>query len=242
MSTAVTDQAPAPDKAVSDKEYNFRRLEEAREKERLEREREKEARMRAEFERDRYVQEIQELKEMLKPKEQDPFDSEDIDPELRTRLEAKLAKERASYEKKAQEIAEQTYQRKQAEKEQAAKKDYQTRLREKYPDIDNVLSESSLKDFAEKDPVYMQTLCAVPDEELRRELAYKRLKSSNQKKVEAVQSKIDQNLKNPYHIPHSAVPTSTGVDFDVRSPEARQAAYAALKAAQKRPIEPRQGR
>lgn len=243
MTSAVTDQEhSAPDKAVSDKELNFRKLEEARERERAEREREKEARMRAEFERDRVQQEILELKEMLKPKEVDPFDDEDFDPDLRTRIEAKLAKERSSFEKKAQQIAEDTYQRKIAEKEQAAKKDFNTRLREKYQDIDKVITESSLADLHEKDPVFLESVLAIPDDYTRRELTYKRLKANSAPKVEDIQKKIDKNLKNPYYIPDSAVPTSSGIDFDVRSPEARQAAYAALKAAQGKPILPRQGR
>ena len=240
MTNAVSDQdISAPDKAVSDKEYNFRRLEEAREKEREQREREKEARIRAEIERDRYVQEINELKELLKPKEVDPFDDEDFDPDLRSRIEKKLDKERQSFERKAQQIAEETYQRKTAEKEQAAKKDFNTRLRESYPDIDKVITESSLKDLAEKDSVFLESVLAIPDDFIKRELTYKRLKSMSAPKVDEVQKKIDQNVRNPHVIPDTAIPCSSGLDFDVRSPQARQSAYEALKAAQRRPIEPR---
>lgn len=234
MTEGVNNQATAEpeQKASSDKAYNFRMLEEAKEKER-------EARIRAETEKQMLQKELMEIKDLLKPKEVDPFDSDDIDPELKTRLEAKLAKERATYERKAEEIAEKTYQKKQTEKDEAKKKNYLQRLRETFSDYDSVVNENNILELSQKDPVFLETALEVPDDYKRREKTYHRIKSMKtaETSTPSVQEKVKDNQRNPYHVPSGGFATSTAIEFDVRSKDARERAYAALKKMQGRPIE-----
>ena len=240
MTEGVTTQETAePAKEVlsqsSDKDYNFRRLEEAKEKER-------EQRIRAEMQAEALQKEIQEIKEYLKPKEKDPFDDDDefIDPELKTRLNAKLAKERESLKREAERIARDTYSNIQKEKDEAEQKNFLKRLKEKYPDFDEVVNEQSIAEFHKKDPDAMETILDIEDEYKRRERAYKKMKSFKESTPEpSVKEVVAKNQKNPYHVPNTSAPTSNAIDFDVRSKEARESAYAALKAAQRRPIESR---
>lgn len=240
MTEGVTEQETAdPVKSAtsqsSDKDYNFRRLEEAREKE-LER------RMQAEMQAEMLRKEIEEIKGYLKPKEKDPFDDSDeyIDPELRSRLEAKLAKERESLKREAERIARDTYSSIEKEREEADKKNFLKKLKQKYADFDEVVNEQSIIEFQKKFPDDVEIIMDIEDPYKRRERAYKKFKSwSTSKEEPSVKDVVAKNQKNPYHVPNSSAPSSNAVDFDVRSKSAREAAYAALKAAQRRPIETR---
>lgn len=225
------------DSKVSDnKDYNFRRLEEAKE-------REAERRMQAEMQAEMLKKEIEEIKGYLKPKEKDPFDDleEYLDPEAKSRLEAKLARERESLRREAEKIARDTYGRIEKEREDAEKKDFLGRLKKKYADFDEVVNEQSIVEFQKKYPDDVDDLMAIEDPYVRRERAYRKFKQwgGPQKEEPSVKDVVAKNQKNPYHVPSSSAPTSNAVDFDVRSPAAREAAYAALKAAQRRPIENR---
>ncbi len=237
MNEGVTTQEIAhPEKAkphegLGDKELNFRRLEAAREAER-------EARIRAEMQAEAMRNELQEIKQMLQPKEIDPLDgAEDyVDP---TRLRAKLEKVSAHLKKEAKEIAKQTIRE---ERELDEKRNYMQRLKSQFADYDQVMNESNIASLETADPLFLETVLEVPDEYARRLKTYKRLKNLQQPapKVEekaSIKERVEENAKNPYYItPSMATPSTSAVDFDVRSKEARTQAYEKLKAAQRKPI------
>jgi len=220
---AVPEQKPQ--EGLSDKELNFRRLEAAREQER-------DARVRAEMQAEMMRKELEEIKQMLQPKEQDPLDgAEDfVDP---ARLRAKLEKERAHFKKEAKEIAKQTIRE---EREEEGKRNYLQRLKSQFPDYDHVMNEQAIANLNNVDPVFLETVLEVPDDYARRLSTYKKLKSmQNVKPQESIKEKVDENMKNPYFIsPSSGTPSA--VEFDTRSKAAREQAYTKLKEAQRRPI------
>lgn len=211
---------------VSDKELNFRRLEQAKEAER-------EARLRAEMRNESLEREIQSIKQMLQPKDEDPLEGvEDyVDP---ARLRATLAKQEARFRKEAEEIAQRKYE--QIEKEREAKS-FHERLRSRYNDYDNVMSENAIADLEKTNPEFLEAVLEIPDDFKRREKTYKFLKAKEQKPAPkaSIQEVVEENKKNPYYIaPGSGQPSA--VEFDIGSPKARQEAYKRLKAAQRRPI------
>lgn len=234
MTEGVTEQEIASPKAIpqevpSDKEINFRKLEAAREAER-------EARIRAEMQTEAMRNELQEIKQMLQPKEVDPLDgAEDyVDP---ARLRAKLEKVSANFKKEAKVIAQETIRE---EREQEEKRNYLQRLKNQYSDYDQVMNEANIANLESIDPVFIETVLEVPDEYARRLKTYKKLKSLQQapQKVEekmSIKEKVEENARNPYYIAPSMA-TPSAVDFDIKSPQSRQQAYEKLKAAQRRPI------
>jgi hypothetical protein len=236
MNEGVTNQEIAtpekekPQEGLSDKEINFRRLEAAREIER-------EARVRAEMQAEAMRNELEEIKKMLQPKETDPLDdAEDyVDP---ARLRAKLEKERAHFKKEAREIAKQTVRE---EREQEEKRNFLQRLKGQFSDYDQVMNEANIANLEKADPVFIETVLQVPDDYTRRLTTYKKLKSMQQvapkteEKAPSIKERVEENAKNPYYIAPS-VATPSGVDFDVKSKEARTQAYEKLKAAQRRPV------
>lgn len=230
MTEGVTEQAVAApeDRASSDKEYNFRKLEEAREKER-------EERYKVELQNQMLQKELEEIKEYLKPKDPDPFDDVDeyIEPELKQRLEAKFAKVSSSFERKAEEIAERKYQEIQSKKEEAEKKNFLPKLQKKYQDFNDVMTEQNIKLLGEKDERFLKAVLKNPDEYEKREDIYHRIKEIKgaEEKKPTIQDKVNANQRNPYHVPASAAPTSNAIDFDLNSPGAREEAYKKLQAA-----------
>jgi len=237
MTEGVKEQEIAPpEKAklndvVSDKEINFRKLEAAREAER-------EARIRAEMQAENMRAELKEIKQMLQPKETDPLDGvEDyVDP---ARLRAKLEKERVHLKKEAKEIALQTIKE---ERENEEKRNFLQRLHAQFPDYNQVMNETNIATLESVDPVFLETVVAVPDEYSRRLMTYKKLKNLQQaapKQAEekSIKEKVDENSRNPYYIsPSMATPSTSAMDFDVSTKAARTQAYEKLKAAQRRPI------
>lgn len=225
-------EATKPLEGQSDKEINFRRLEAAREAER-------EARIRAEMQTESMRNELQEIKQMLQPKEIDPLDgAEDyVDP---ARLRAKLEKVNANLKKEAKEIAKQTFRE---EREQEDKRNFLQRLKAQLPDYDQVMNEANIANLERIDPVFLETVLEVPDEYARRMKTYKKLKSiqsafaAKAEEKPSIREKVEENSKNPYYIPPSmATPTASAADFDISSKAARTAAYDKLKAAQRKPI------
>ena len=221
-------EEPQVQKEVSDKEYNFRKLEAAREAER-------EARLRAEMQAEMLRREMEEIKTMLQPKETDPLDAvEDyVDPST---LRVKLEKERAAFERKAKEIAKRTFQELENEKSEREKGRFLEKLRDKFPDYDQVMNETNLVQLEKIDPVFIRAVQAVPDEYERRLMAYEKLKSlPKAEQKQSIKEKVVENQQNPYFIPPGSG-TPSGVDFDISSKEARAKAYERLKAAQRKPI------
>jgi hypothetical protein len=237
MSDGVKDQEIAqpevkaqPVDQVSDKELNFRRLEQAREAE-------KEARIRAEMQNEMLRQEVEHIKQMFQPKEEDPLDGvEDyVDP---ARLRAKLEKERAAMKRESKAIAEQIYEER---KKKDESENFMQRLKMQYPDYDSVMNEANLAALEKTDPVFLESVLDVKDDYTRRRHTYNKLKSMQQAASKAqapsIKEKVEENLKNPYYIAPSQG-TPNAVEFDTSSQAARDKAYAALKAAQRRPIMP----
>ncbi len=237
MTEGVTQQEIAnpeklkPQDGPSDKEINFRKLEAAREVER-------EARIRAEMQTEAMRNELNEIKQMLQPKEEDPLDGvEDyVDP---TRLRAKLEKVSAHLKKEAKEIARQTIKE---DREQEEKRNFLQRLKYQFSDYDQVMSEANIASLETVDPVFLETVLEVPDDYARRLKTYKKLKSLQQvaPRVEekaSIKDRVEENAKNPFYISSSiSTPSTSAVDFDVSTKEARNQAYEKLKAAQRRPI------
>lgn len=218
------EQQAQPVAAVSDKELNFRRLEAAREAER-------EARMRAEMQAEQMRNELNEIKQMLQPKEKDPLDEvEDyVDP---VRLKAKLDKERAFSRKEAREIAKQTYEEQKLEDE---RKNFLPKLKSQFPDYDQVMTEANIAALEQSDPVFVRAILRESNDYVRRLDTYEKIKSLQASKPAekmSIKAKVEENSKNPYYVPPSTA-TPAGIDFDISSKAARDAAYAKLKAAQR---------
>ena len=220
-----TDTMKDPQSLSDKSRENFAKLEAAKEVER-------EARIRAEMQNEILRQEMQEIKNFLKPKEEDPLDGvEDyVDP---ARLKAKLAQERANIIREAEKIAKKTYEEhKQAEE----KNDYLNRLKRSYSDYDSVVTEDNIANLHRSNPTLAQSLIKIGDDYARRELAYHYMKANTPKKeVPSIKEKVEENARNPFLIP-SGSGTPTAVEFDLRSPQARDDAYSKLKSAQRRPI------
>lgn len=231
MTESVKQEVATPEKKAeaiqtSDKELNFRKLEQAREAER-------EARMRAEMQAEMLKKEIESIKEMMKPPEKDPLDGIDdiVDPQI---LKAKFAKERETLAREAERIAKQTYERLEQEKN---KSNFLQRLKQEHADFDQVMTENNIAKLEETNPVFLKAVLQIPDEYERRKIAYEYIKSNQVRKEEkpSIQEKVQENMTNPYYIPPGSG-TPTAVDYDLHSPLARKQAYEKLKQAQRRPI------
>jgi len=231
MTDGVTEQeiaSPEKSSELSDKELNFRRLEALRDNER-------EARLRAELQAESFRNELDQLKQMLTPKEKDPLDDAPDEYVDTNRLKAKLAQERAAFERRAEEIARRTYEQQRSEDE---KKNYLGRLRTEFRDFDEVLNENNIVALEKTDPVFLKAVMQIPDDYERRKLAYEHIKSRNSSapvSKPSIRETVEENAKNPHYIPPGSG-TPAAVEFDIRSKEARDQAYAKLKAAQKRPL------
>ena len=215
---------------VSDKELNFRRLE-------AQRDQEKEARMRAEMQTDMLRKEFETLKTMMKPKEKDPLDDIQDLSELEPRqLKEILSRRDTLVRKEAEESALRRFEERQKELKRTNFRDV---LRDKYLDFDEVMNQDVITSIQEQEPDAIDAISSIEDPYVRCEKAYKFIKnkraSNPQEPGKTIQDTIQENLRNPYLIPGSSGSPSA-VDFDVRSPTAKKAAYAKLKAAQRQPL------
>lgn len=223
MSEGVNTPAPAAPES-SDRDVNFRRLEAAREQER-------EARIRAELHNQHMQKELENIKQMLQPAEKDPLD--DVDEYDPAAMKAMRERERERNRREAETIAKKTYEKMDAERNQ---KNYLSRLKSEHGDYDQVMNENSIVNLEKSDPVFVQAVLKIPDEYERRKITYDRLKAINsQSQAPSIKEKVAENASNPYYIPPGSG-TPAAVDYDLKSPQARQQAYERLKAAQRRPI------
>lgn len=229
---AKPEEKTAHREGLSDKELNFRKLEAEREKER-------EARIRAEMQAESMQRELKRIEEMMKPKEVDPLDQiQDISELEPAKLKQILAKRDESFKREALEIAKQTFKE---EKEQEKKTNFRDHLRRQYQDYDHVMNEQTIAAIQEREPDAVDAISAIEDPYVRCEKAYhffkKRMAKPEEKVVESVKQKVEENMSNPYLVPAgSASPPYGGIEFDVQSPSQRKQAYEKLKAAQRRPI------
>jgi len=239
MNQGVNDQAPAKpeekgaqvQEPLSDKELNFRRLEAARDKER-------EARIRAEMQTENLMKEIESIKTMLIPKEKDPLEEiEDIADLDRNKLKEILSKREAQLQKKFEQALPQKFEEYERNKRRT---NFRDALRERYQDYDAVMNQENLTAIQEKEPDAIEAISAIEDPYIRCDKAYlfvkKRLKE-RKPDSEALKQKVEENQQNPYYFPSGQGSAPYAVDFDVRSKEAKKAAYAQLKAAQRKGIQ-----
>lgn len=214
-----------PQSTMSDNaRENFRRLEEAKEAER-------ERRVQAEQESALLKQRLEMLEQRNQPKEVDPLDEdEDYDPK---RLKAALDQRERRFKKEAEEIATRKFEE---YKNKEQKQNHMSRLKSENHDYDSVMTTENIVALEKANPEFVQSLMRISDDYERKKLAYNYLKRTQAvSKAPSIKEKVEENSKNPYHIPAgSGVPAA--VDFDLKSPQARQAAYAKLKAAQRQPI------
>lgn len=219
----------------NDKELNFRRLE-------AQRDQEKEARMRAEMQTEMLKKEFDSLRTMMQPKEIDPLDEIQDLSELEPRkLKEILSKRDQILRKEAEDSAIRRFEEKQKENKRA---NFLTVLRDKYSDYDDVMNEDVVAQIQEQEPDAIDAISSIEDPLMRREKAYKfikkRIASHSSEKKASIQEKVEENLSNPYMIPGTSGAPSP-MDYDLGSPSARKAAYAKLKAAQRRPLGSGQG-
>lgn len=242
MEPGVTNQAVAEPEAKrqdpkghSDKELNFRRLEGLREQDR-------ERAIRAEMETTMLKRELESIKTMLQPAEKDPLDQLDdySDPDkVRTAFKSSWANKEARLKKEAEEFADRRIEQKLKERDEA---NYLGRLKSEYRDYDDVMTDETVAKLTESNPQFVQAVMQIPDEYARRKVVYELLKREKPKGEEpSIKSKVEENAKNPFYIaPGTGTPAA--VDYDLNTPSSKAAAYAKLKAAQRRPIGSGQGR
>jgi len=236
MTEGVKDQATAepekkeviPQQTVSDKELNFRKLEQAREEQ-------AQRAYKAEMETALLKQRLEMLEAQQRPPEVDPLDGvEDfIDP---NRYRADQAKREARLKKEAEIIAEKKFEE---YKRRDDKQNHVQRLKSEFRDYDEVMNEQNIVHFEKTNPEFVQTLLHVQDDYERKKLAYNYFRRNLQPKEEikqSIQSKVEENQRNPYYIPAGSGNPTSAVDYDLKSPQARENAYAKLKAAQRRSI------
>ncbi len=239
MTEGVIDQETAapelrevnPRPVVSDKELNFRRLEEAREEDR-------QRAFKAEMESALLKQRLEMLEKTTSPRESDPLEGvEDfVDP---ARYKADQARREVRLKKEAEEIAERKFREYQQKNKQETHEDT---LRNKYSDYDQVMTKENIMQFQETNPEFIKSLQYINDDTERKTLAYQFFKRNMKPKEDlrqAIKDKVRDNAANPVMIgAGSGTPASStdAIDFDVSSPQARATAYAKLKAAQRRPI------
>lgn len=218
---------------LSIKEFNFRKLEAAREEER-------ERRIRLEMENANLKQRLDGIELRLQPKEVDPLDEvEDFADLDKTRLKAALNQRDQRLMKEAEAIAERRVREIRKEEEQ---QNHMHKLKGEFSDFHEVVNENSVLALEKTDPDLVEALLDVKDDYKRKKLVYQYLKK-NAVKAEpkpSIKQKVEENQRNPFYIPTSAG-TPGAVDYDIKSPQARQAAYDKLKAAQRRPLGGDQG-
>lgn len=239
MNEGVTNQVSAKpeekgaqvQEQLSDKELNFRRLEAARDKER-------EARIRAEMQTETLMKEIESIKTMLAPKEKDPLEEiEDIADLDRNKLKEILSKREAQLQRKFEQTLPQKFEEYERNKKRT---NFREVLRERYQDYDEIMNQDVLTQLPERDAQVIEAISAIEDPYVRCEKAYnyiKQCKKAHQSHTEALKQKVEENQTNTYYFPSGQGSPPPAVEFDVRSKEAKMAAYAQLKAAQRKGIQ-----
>jgi len=228
---------------LSDKELNFRRLEAARDREREARDKERDARIKAEMQNELLMKEIEGIKTMLQPQEKDPLEEiEDFSDLDRDKLRNILAKREAQIEKRFEKTLTQKLDEIERNKRRT---NFRDELRKEYADYDQVMNPEIITAIQEREPEAVARISAIEDPYVRCENAYHFFKSVKKyiqppqaKPVEStsVKEHIQENLMNPYYTPSGQGSPPPAVEFDVKTPASKAAAYARLKEAQRKPI------
>lgn len=228
---AESAQAATPAISESARE-NFRRLEALRDAER-------ERAFKAETESALLKQKL-ELYEQKNAPESDPLDGvEDyVDP---TRHKASLAALEKRMKREAEEIAERKLREYRNKEHQT---NHMQRLKSEFNDFSAVMTQENVVALEAENPEFVQSLLHIQDDYERKKLAYNFMKRSKKALTSSepppsIKSKVAENQANHYYHPTSTAtpaPQMDAVEFDISTPKARQAAYAKLKTAQRRPI------
>lgn len=187
-------QDATPSKS-NDKEYNFAQLRKKQEQTEYELNKERE-------ERARLTEQVETLKSQ-KSKTDDDDDDNDAEPYIdKKTLKKHIRKLKEENEtiitQKAEEIANRVL-------EQERKNNEVYRLKSMYPDFNEVLNEQTAQKLSERHPELADKILKVPDEQLRKEMAYQAIKSMNLHKPDApktnTQDQINQKQRTPYYYP-----------------------------------------
>lgn len=217
-----------PEAAFSENaRQNFARLEKAKEDER-------ERRIKAEMDHALLKQKLEMLEARNQTPERDPLDDvvDYVDP---TNYRADQDRREKRLKKEAEEIAERKFREfKQLDEQQ----NHMYRLQQEHNDYKEVMNEGNIVALEQTNPEFVQSLLHIKDDYERKKLAYNFIKRNRAVTPEArpsIKDKIEENARNPYLIP-SGSGTPSAVEYDLKSPAARSAAYAKLKAAQRNPL------
>ena len=203
-------QETAVEQKTNDKEYNFRAIETALQKERA-------ARLEAERKAEEALRIAQEMQKNSSSKNDEDDDQEPyVDHK---RLDKKLNKFGQNTQSEIQKAM-------QTAKQQAKEEVRQEMWLESNPDFYQVLQLADK--FAEKAPKLADSILRMPDNFERQQLVYQNIKAMGldkpQQKEPSIQDKIEANRKSPYYQPSgvAAAPYSNAGDF---SPQGQQEAY-----------------
>lgn len=193
-------QAQTTEQKISDKELNFRALEQ-KYKSQVELERQ------ARVELERKVQELEQRKPALQEE-----DDDDSDPYVNKRkLNTTLNRFSENFDKK-------THQSMQQIKEQAKEELKQEMWLDQNPDFYDVLQNNADK-LAQHAPELAKTILKMPEGFERQKLVYQNIKTLNlhkpPEKQSSIQDKIDANRRSPYYQPShvGTAPYSSQGDF-----------------------------
>jgi hypothetical protein len=199
------------EKNLSDKELNFRKLEEKYERQLAQERAEKE-------------QALQIAKE-IQQKMQQPQDDDDDDSEPyvdHKKLNKKLSKFGEQTQKQTQQEIQKAVQ-------QAIAEERRNSWLKNTPDFYETLKHA--EKFAEKDPELAETILQMPDSFERQKLVYKTIKAMGidkpEQKPASIQETIDKNRRSPYYQPSGVAnsPYAGAGDF---SPQGQKTAYEQL--------------
>lgn len=194
----------------SNKEYNFAQLRKAREQADIEKEQERQARMRLE----------QELDNLKRSRSSIPEGEDDIDDDSEPYIDKKSLKKHLKRSKleTAREITQDIEQKVQNAVAEERKRNDELRMKLEYPDFNEVLNEETAQKLMEKRPQLAQKILKIPDEQLRKELAYQAIKELGLHKKEepksTIQDQISNNKRSLYYTPSGmSGPSGNPVDF-----------------------------
>lgn len=216
-------QVELDDSKTSNKEHNFAQLRKSKEQAEYERDSERQARQRLETE----IASLKNSKPAIPEGEDDDFD--DSEPYIdKKALKKHLSKMEKRNDEKINQRAEEIS-RKAIEDERRRNQDF--RLKAEYPDFNEILTEDNAQKLLEKKPELAQKILRIPDEQLRKEMAYQAIKDLNIHKKEEVktnvQDRIAQNQRSPYYMPSNVgTPPSAASDF---TEQGKKAAYAKMQ-------------
>jgi hypothetical protein len=204
------DQAQAQTQEQSNKELNFRALEQRYQKQ-LEA---------SEVERGRLQQELQQR--------QSPQQSDDEDDESEPYVDHKKLKK--SQAKFGQQIKQETQSEIQRAVQTALQEERSKNWLSSNSDFYDVMQHA--EKLAQNDPELAETILSMPDTFERKKLVYKNIKALGlhkpPEKQASIQEKIDQNRKSPYYQPtgHNPAAYSPTADY---SPQGQKESYEKMK-------------